>query len=174
MFVELSVCPKASVLLSVSVSHMLTCSIFPAHPCLKTRFVLPDGGYNGPFLQEASSLIELAACRLWVPGLSWQPPRVCNGEQVFRLKACLLNEFGDVDTRERDFPLGSPASPPAPLVDLGCAWLQRGDPLSCIHLFRGGDEWLPLSSYFLLVNFHSVLWPVPVITFHTCLTPFLL
>lgn len=51
------------------------------------------------------------------------------------------------------------------LTGLGCAYA---------HLWRGADKWLPPCLYFLLVNCHSILQPVPEITFHTCVTPFLL
>lgn len=109
------------VYLTVYTSHMLTCSICLAHPCLKIKLVLQEDEYKGLFILEASSLIELAAWGLWVPGLGWRPLLACNGEQIFRVKPCLVNEFGGIDTREQEFPLGSPASPPAPLADLGCA-----------------------------------------------------
>lgn len=52
-----------------------------------------------------------------------------------------------------------------PLTDLGCAYAD---------VWRGADRWLPLCLYFLLVNFHSILQPVPEIIFHICVTPFLL
>lgn len=122
---------------------------------------------------EASSMIEL---RVWVPGLGWGPSLVCSEEQGFRLKTWLLNETSSVVSmsESRELSLGSHASPAAPPAGLGWAWLQRADPFSCIHLFRGADKWLPLSSHFLLVIFHPILWPVPGITFHTRLTPFLL
>lgn len=119
--------------------------------------------------QPFSSLTELAT---W--GLGWKPPLVCDGERVFRLKAWLLSNFRGVALESRMLALGSlpPLQPPA---DLGCAWLHRRDPFSCILLFRGADKWLPLSSYFLVVViFHCILWPVPIITFHTCLPPFFL
>lgn len=121
LFFELSLCPKESIGLSVSTPHMLTCSICVVHPCLKIRLVLQEDGYKGLFLLEASSLVELAAWGLWVPGLGWRPLLACNGEQIFRVKPFLVNEFDGVDTRKQEFPLGSPASPPAPLADLGCA-----------------------------------------------------
>lgn len=174
LFFELSVFPKESIWLSASMPHMLTCSICLVHSCLKVRLVLQEDGHKGLFLLEASSLIELAAWGFWVPRLGWQPLLACNGEQIFRVKPCLVNEFGGVDSRKQNF-----LSVHLPLLQpLWLTWgvpSWRGEtPFPVSICLEGADEWLPLSSYFLLVNFHSVLWPVPVITFHTCLTPFLL
>lgn len=144
MLIEFSVCPWESILqaaLLIFVSHMLRCSI-----CLVQSWCENwVGSSRWCVSQPFSSLTELAA---W--GLASQPPLLCNGERVFRLKAWLLSEFRGVALESRTLHLGSlpPLQPPA---DLGCAWLHRRDPFSCILLFRGADKWLPLSSHFLVV-----------------------
>lgn len=80
MFIELSICLKESVLLSAPSVHVTHVDLLdlPSAFLLITGLALPDDGYGGPFLWEATPWIGMAARELWVPGLASSLP--CGGQ----------------------------------------------------------------------------------------------